>query len=167
MHRYRVWLAAAVVAGTALLAVTSASAAKHATLKYFFKPTGMTYVGPTGKPLSNNAGPAVGDSFSESDDLYLGTSSHHARTYTATAYLDCVITSVVNPNTNLPGRCEGVISLGNSMIVSISTRNIALSPKTSSYPITGGAGAYVGATGVVRTTGVGKGNNSNGVIIIR
>jgi hypothetical protein len=167
MHRYRAWLAAAVVVGTALLAVTSASAAKHATLKFFFKQAGMTYVGPNGKPLSNSAQPAVGDSFSAFDDLYAGTSSHHAKTYTATAVLDCVITSVVNPNTNIPGRCEGVISLGTSMIVSISTQNLADNSSVTGYPITGGTGVYKGATGVVKTTGVGKSNNSNGVIIIR
>ena len=169
MHRYRGSLAAAaVVIAGALCAVTSASASpKAATLKYFFKSTGQSFLSPSGTPLSNSATPAAGDQFSATDDLYVGDRSHHAKTATASAVLNCVVTSVVlPPNTEILARCEGVIAIGGSLIYSISTQNFASSAASSVYPITGGAGIYLGAKGAVKTTTVGKTNNSNGVITI-
>lgn len=167
MRRYRVllvMLAAAIAA--AMFAGANASAAPKGKLKYYFKSTGQSFVSPSGKPLSNSAPPAAGDQFSGTDDLYVGNSTHHAKTATASAVLDCVVTSVPNPNTEVLARCEGVIAIGGSLIYSISTQNFASSAVASTYPITGGAGIYRGAKGSVKTTDVGKTNNSNGVISI-
>jgi hypothetical protein len=155
----------------ALIAGASASAAgPHTagttTLKYFFKSTGQKFTSPSGAPVSNSAPPAVGDTLIATDDAYAGDSAHHAKTRTASAALYCTITKLVS-NTNVPARCEGVVAIGGSMLISISTQNFGSSSATMVYPITGGAGKYLGAKGTLTSTNVGKTNNSNVVIKIK
>jgi hypothetical protein len=155
----------------ALIAGASASAAgshtaRTTTLKYFFKSTGQRFTSPSGAPVSNSAPPAVGDTLIATEDAYAGDSAHHAKTWTASAALYCTITKLVS-NTNVPAHCEGVVAIGGSMLISISTQNFGGSSATMVYPITGGAGKYLGAKGTLTSTNVGNTNNSNVVVKIK
>jgi hypothetical protein len=160
-------LAAALVPAAANASAPTAHVAK-ATLRYFFKQTGESFTTPSGAPLSNSQPPAVGDILFATDDMYVGTKAHHASTWTATAFLYCTVTKVVNPNSNIQATCDGVIAIGGSMLTSISTQNLASNSKTSVYPIIAGTGKYLHAKGTVKTTSVNKsGSESNGVVTIK
>ena len=116
--------------------------------------------------MSQNAAPAAGDTLFATDDLYPGTSSHHAKNWTASSLLFCTVTKVVS-STDIPADCLGVIAFGGSTIVSHSTQNLGSTAASSVYPITGGTGRYLGAKGSVKTTSIGNTNTSNGVITIK
>lgn len=158
------------VIGGALIAGAAASAsishtAKPTTLKYFFKSTGQKFMSQSGAPLSSSASPAAGDTFLATDNAYLGTSAHHAKTWTASASLYCTLTSV--STTSVPANCEGVVAQVGSMLISISTQNFASNSPTMVFPITAGTGKYLGAKGTLKSTGIGHTNNSNVVITFK
>jgi hypothetical protein len=110
---------------------------------------------------------AVGDTLFVTDDLYVGTKAHHASTWTASAFLYCTITKIVNPDSNVQATCDGVVAIGASMLTSVSTQNLAANTNTNVYPIQAGTGKYVHATGTVKTTAANKGGTAlNAVIAI-
>jgi hypothetical protein len=162
--------ASTAVVGASLLAAATASASTahvaKTTLRYFFKPTSESFTTASGAPVSNSTPPAVGDTLFATDNLYVGTKAHHASTWTATAFLYCTVTKVVNPSSNVQATCDGVIAIGGSMLTSISTQNLASNSKTSVYPIDGGTGKFLRAEGKVTTTTVSKSGAANGVIAI-
>ena len=148
-----VTLGAGVMAGTAASATRSHAA--RAELLYFFKQTSQS--------LPKKFTPGATAFFTYK--MYLGTSAHHDSNWTATAILYCTIKKGVT-KTKAPATCDGVIAIGGSMLVSVSTQNLGSSKKTTVYPILAGTGNYLGAGGKVTTTTIGKGPNANGVIII-
>ena len=117
--------------------------------------------------MSTSNPPAVGATLFATDNAYSGTAQHHAANWTGSAFLYCTVTKVVNPSSNVQATCDGVLALGGSMVTSISTQNLASSAPTIVYPIDAGTGKYLNARGTVKTTTVGKGPNSNGVITIK
>lgn len=98
-----------------------------------------------------------------SGDDYLGTSAHHSSTLYGSDTLECTIYDVVSTS-DIKAICHGVVAIGSSVLISTSEQNVA--KNTSSYPITGGTGVFAHARGTVKTTAVGKTNNSNAVIAI-
>jgi hypothetical protein len=166
MRRYRLFsLVLAAGAGGILLAGAGASASpsgKTTVLRYFGKQTSSAFTTSTGAPVPTNAPPVAGDQLFDTVNLYAGTAKHHAKTWTASASLDCTVLSA--SKTSIPAACEGVVAIGGSMLVSLSTQNFAGTP--SLYPITGGTGIYFHAKGSVKTKSVGKTNNSNVIITI-
>lgn len=160
-------LVAALVPAAANASAPSAQAA-NATLKYFFKQTGQSFTTPSGAPVPQSQPLAAGDTLFVTEDLYAGTKAHHASTWTASAFLYCTITKIVNPNSNIQATCDGVIAIGGSMLTSVSTQNLAANTKTNVYPIQAGTGKYLNATGTVKTTAVNKsGTALNAVITIK
>jgi hypothetical protein len=157
-------VAAALVPAAANASASSARPAK-ATLKYFFKITGQSFTTPSGAPVSQSQPLAAGDILFLTEDLYAGTNAHHASSWTASAFLYCTITKIV-PDANVQATCDFVVAIGGSMLTSVSTQNLAANSKTNVYPIQGGTGKYLHATGTVTRTAV-SGPAANGVITIK
>lgn len=135
------------------------------TLTYFFKQTSQSFTTASGKPLSSNQALARGDILFVTDNMYLGDKAHHNQKSTATAFLYCTVKKVTKSAAK--AQCQGVIALGKSMLISESAQNLASTSKTHLYPITGGTGKYLNATGGVTTTDLNKsGTESNGVLKI-
>jgi hypothetical protein len=162
---------AAVVAALVPAAATASAASAHAakaTLKYFFKQTGQSFTTPSGAPVSQSHPLAAGDILFVTENLYAGTKAHHASTWTASAFLYCTVTNVVNPDTNVQATCDGVVAIAGSMLTSVSTQNLAANSKTNVYPIQAGTCRYLNATGTVKTTAANKsGTESNSLITIK
>jgi hypothetical protein len=155
---------AVLVAVLSLAAGNASGATAHRAstmLKYYFKATGTSFTTPSGKPTST---PAKGDILFATDDMYKGTKAHHASNWTATAFLYCTVTKATQ--SSLEGRCDGVIAIAGSMLISQSTQNLGAS--SAVYPITAGTGKYLHAKGSVKTTNLNKsGSEANGVITIK
>jgi hypothetical protein len=146
-------------AGTlSLLVASSASAAT--TLHFFSKQVSSTLKGPNGQPLSPNATPTVGDSFDSTDLLYVGNHKHHAKTWTASDHLVCTFTSLTGPM-NATATCDGQIAIGGSMLLAENVKLSFSSSSTVVVPLTGGTGKFRGAHGHVKSTAIGKTNNSD------
>jgi hypothetical protein len=159
-------IASAAVVGAQLLAAGPVSAStSHTTLKYFFKQTGQSFTTPSGAPVSQSQPLAAGDTLFVTDDLYAGTKTHHASTWTATAFLYCTVTKIANSDTNVQATCDGVVAIGGSMLTSVSTQNLAANTKTNVYPIQAGTGKYLHATGTVKTRAANKSGSALNAII--
>lgn len=156
MRRYRLLsVVLPVVVGAMLLVGAGASAStSHAsgttTLTFFGKRTSMRFVTPSGTPVSNSSPPAVGDALLVTNKLYPGTHAHHAKHWTASAAVYCVITKVVNLKTDIRARCEVNVAIGGSMLFGVFPQNFASSGVLKTFPITGGTGKYLGAKGRVK-----------------
>ena len=157
----------AVLVGPLVPAAANASPAtsRLQTLTYFFKQTSQSFTTASGKPLSSSQALAPGDILFVTDNMYLGAKAAHNKKSTATAFLYCTVKKVTKSAAK--AKCQGVIALGKSMLISESTQNLASTSKTHFYPITGGTGKYLNATGGVTTTDANKsGTESNGVLKI-
>ena len=77
----------------------------------------------------------------------------------------CAITNIVNPDSYVQATFDGVVAIGGSMLTSVSTQNLAANSKTNVYPIQGGTGKYLDATGTVTRTAVSR-TAANAVITI-
>jgi hypothetical protein len=157
-------VAAALMPAAANASTPSAHPAQ-ATLKYFVKITGQSFTTPSGAPVSQSQPLAAGDILFLTEDLYAGTKAHHASTWTASAFLYCTITKTV-PDSNVQATCDSVVAIGGSMLTSVSTQNLAANSKTNVYPIQGGTGKYLHATGTFTRTAVGA-TTANAVITIK
>jgi hypothetical protein len=160
---------ASVAAALAPAAANASARSPHtatATLKYFVKITGQSFTTPSGAPVPQSQPLAAGDILFLTEDLYAGTNTHHASTWTATAFLYCTITRVV-PDSNVQATCDSVVAIGGSMLTSVSTQNLAANSKTNVYPIQGGTGKYLHATGTFTRTAVNNSGAANAVITIK
>lgn len=166
-HRTLSLIVGAVIVGALVPAASNASTATShpQTLRYFFKGTGESLTTSSGKPVSSHRALARGDIAVVTEDLYRGSKAAHASKSTASAFLYCIVKKVTKSAAK--AKCEGVVAIDGSMLVSESTRNLASTSKTDVYPITGGTGKYLNASGKVTTTDVNKsGTEANGVLKI-
>jgi hypothetical protein len=116
----------------------------------------------SGAPLGTNANAAAahlmpGDQILSTNNLYTGNHTHHAKNQTASAALHCVVTTAAQ--SSLLAACEGVISIGGSMLLAIGPQNFASNSVNIVFPITGGTGIYDGATGKVVITSIESSSN--------
>ena len=134
------------------------------TLRLFSKTIAGGFTTASGVPLSMNAAPAAGDLFTTADNDYHGNHLHYGSVLAGSDALHCVVTAVTK--SAVPATCFGVISIGGSMIYSVTTTNFASNASTTVYPVTGGTGVFKGATGRVVTTSVGNTGNTDFTIEI-
>ena len=130
------------------------------TLHLFEKQTSMSFVGPDGKPLPPTGTPAPGDHFSVTDDDYVGNHKHHAKSPTASAHIECTITSPTS------GLCSAQGAIGGSMLLASDFTIDLTAPKNapSTVAINGGTGRYKHAHGTISIKPVGNTNNDDTTI---
>jgi hypothetical protein len=132
--------------------------AKSTTLRVYGVDGYSSFTTPAGKAVPQNAEPAVGDQFLQSVNLYHGSNTHHSASSFATVSLHCVITAV--SQTSLPASCELAVSIGGSLLISLSVQNFATSASTMVFPITTGTGVYNQATGRIVVVNIGNPSTS-------
>jgi hypothetical protein len=153
-------LGSSVLFGTStLVAAAPTPKAKTTTFRYFSKNISQEFTTAGGTALAPNANPAVGDQFLTLGDDYKGSDTHYGKELAASDALHCFFT--VETSTEFLGNCVGVISIGGSLIISVSQQNFASNATTTVYPITSGTGIFKGATGRVVSSDVGKTNNTD------
>jgi hypothetical protein len=151
-----------VLGGLALAGGSAPAGAAGSTLHFFSKNTSETITTATGAPLAASASPAAGDVLETSDLDYVGTHSHHAKSWTASDHLVCSLTDATGDAT-----CFGEFAVGGSLIYAdgVSTN---LEGSGNSVPVSGGTGAYQRVTGgAVTSKEVGKTNNSDVTITLQ
>jgi hypothetical protein len=143
--------AVASIAACATIAAVgaSAAAAKTVTLHFFSKQVYSRMSDASGKPLSPNSAPAVGDRFSFASDDYVGNHKRHAKLATASDHVVCTIASTSS------GLCDGTIAIGGAMIFG-DDFVLNFNSNTTTLKITGGTGRYRRARGTVIAKTVGN-----------
>jgi hypothetical protein len=152
-------IAPILVAGALALAP---AAQAQALFNYFAKQTTQTIVSPSGKNLGPNAAINVGDHLLNTERLYPGTSVAHAKQFTGTAALDCLVASL-GKNT-VRAVCQGELAFGSSMLLSLSRQTFGPNGGLTRFPLNGGTGAYEHARGTLHVMALANSNNSNFVI---
>jgi hypothetical protein len=132
--------------------------AKATTIRFYGKDGYSGFTSSTGKPVGENTPPVVGDQILQSVNLYRGSNTHHSQSLSATASLHCVVTSV--SATSLPANCEVVVSIGDSMLISLSVQNFAAAASTMVFPVVTGTGVFNKATGRIVVFNLGNPNTS-------
>ena len=151
-----------VVMGLALAGGPSTAGAAGSTLHFFSKNTSQTITDASGTPLPASATPAAGDVLESSDLDYVGTHSHHAKSWTASDHLVCSLTDATGDAT-----CFGEFAVGGSLIYADGVSTNLFGTGTS-VPLSGGTGAYQSVTGgSVVSKEVGKSNNSDVTITLQ
>ena len=149
-----------VVVGLVAGALALAPAAQaQALFNYFAKDTGSGFVSPSGKPLGN-VKVKVGDRFLATDKLYPGSSKAHAKQFTGTAALSCLVVSVPS-KTTVRTFCSGALSFGSSMLLSASYQTFGPRNGLTQFPINGGTGSFDRSRGVLHVMGVPNTSDSN------
>jgi hypothetical protein len=153
---------AAVLAGTASLALAAAPAsAKTTTLHFFQKSTGQQFLGPNGKPTKPpgaHSGPKAGDRLISTDLDYIGNHKHHAAKPSASDRLVCTFI-----NAKGLAKCHGVITIGKSTLLADATLNLT---SAAHIPITGGTGVYAHAHGTTTSVSIGNTNDSDFTVTV-
>ncbi|MEA2448312.1 MAG: hypothetical protein QOG63_244 [Thermoleophilaceae bacterium] len=127
---------AAAAAAACLVALTSASEAiaahKTEVLRVFSKQTSFVYTNADGTvarvPPSE---PKPGDSFDATANDYVGNHRHHAKHWTSSQHLHCVVGSDSMPS------CQAQVAVGGSLLI------------YDGFKLALGTGRYLGATGTV------------------
>lgn len=143
----------------ALAIVAAPASAKTITLHYFVKQISLKVVNAAGHPV-NHKRHAAGDVGDETGVAYVGNRNHHAKRWTASFHLRCVLGS--------SGRstCDGQIAIGGSMLLAEQIH--PNSPgKLGRLPISGGTGIFQRAHGTMTLVNVGNTNTSEATIRIR
>jgi len=157
-------LAACVVLSSTLVGVPRIGAggtasASSSVLMFYAIGTEPQTTTPSGRVLGGNGRQVVGDYLIDTYELYLGTEERHARTWTSTVSLHCLITSLSKPN--LAGSCETVLASGGSMLVAYGPETFQSGPShTYRAPIVFGTGTWRGAGGELIGHDIGLGNDA-------
>ena len=114
-----------------------------------------------GTPLTADQNPAAGDVVEDSDLDYVGSHTHHAKTWTASDHLVCSLTDSTGTAT-----CFGEFAIGGSLLFADGV-TVNFGGTSDSVSITGGTGAYRGVTGTVTSKEVGNTDNSDVTITLR
>lgn len=129
-------IAAAAAAATCLIALTwtSEGIAAHRTevLRVFSKQTSFVYTnadGTVARVPPNQLKP--GDSFDATANDYVGNHRHHAKHWTSSQHLHCVVGSDSMPS------CQSQVAVGGSLLI------------FDGFKLALGTGRYLGATGTV------------------
>jgi hypothetical protein len=148
----RITRAGALLAACATILAVSASAAvaKTVTMHFFSKGVYTRISDATGKPVSPNSAPAVGDRLSFASNDYVGNHKHHAKHATAS---DNIVCTQVSASSAL---CDGTIAIGGSMILGDDFVLDLSSTAPTVVKITGGTGHYRHAHGTVIAKPVGN-----------
>jgi hypothetical protein len=157
MSRIR-WAAASIAACAAIAAVGATAVAaktvkRHFVTMHFFSKRVYTRISDaSGRRLSSNFVPAVGDRVSWASNDYSGDHNHHAKKATASDETVCTVMS------SSGALCDGIFAIGGSMIIAddvvLRLPSKKLTPVT--IKITGGTGRYRGARGTVSAIAVGN-----------
>ena len=156
MNRIR-WAAASVAACAAIGAVAATGVAaktvtRHFVTTHFFSKRAYTRISDaSGRRLSSNFVPAVGDRVSWASNDYSGDHNHHAKKATASDETVCTVMS------SSSALCDGIFAIGGSMIIA-DDYVLRLPSKrltTITIKITGGTGRYQGARGTITAVAVG------------
>jgi hypothetical protein len=168
MSRHRLLIVALSAVASGLLFVgagaLASTSAKTSELRYFAKETSFSFTTPTGEPVGPNRPPAAGDLLSITDNLYVGTARHHAERWTASAALNCLVTSVSGAVAHAD--CVGSIAIDGSLLISLSRQELTPTGGLTTFPITGGAGAYLHARGMLRVEPIRDTANDNFIITL-
>ena len=155
-----------VMAGLVAGALALAPAAQAQSLfNYFARDTGTGFVNAAGKPIGN-VRPKVGDRFLATDKLYPGSSKAHAKQFTGTAALSCLVTAVPN-KTSVRTFCSGSLSFGSSMLLSACYQTFGPRNGLTLFPINGGTGSFDHSRGTLHVMGIPNTSDSNFVIVLR
>jgi len=128
------------------------------TVNYYSVSTLSNLYTANGQPVANpSTAPAVGDYVVSTDNDYTGTHTSHSVEVAATDHLYCLFTKAPATAT-----CSAQIATSTGMFLADnSVQNLAAQGQPQTYKITGGTGAYQGATGTVTVTPVSGSNNAD------
>ena len=128
------------------------------TVNYYSVSTLSNLYTASGQPVANpSTAPAIGDYVVSTDNDYTGSHTSHSAEVAATDHLYCLITKAPATAT-----CSAQIATSTGMFLADnSVQNLAAQGQPQTYKITGGTGAYQGATGTVTVTPVSGSNNSD------
>jgi hypothetical protein len=150
----RIRCAAASIAACAAIGAVGASAvaAKTVTWHFFSKRVYTRFSDASGRQLSPNFVPAVGDRVSFAGNDYSGDHNHHGKKATASDETVCTITS------SSALLCDGIFAIGSSMIIADDyvLHFPSKKKKTLTIKINGGTGRYQGARGTVSAIALGN-----------
>jgi hypothetical protein len=139
------------------IAIPVSSATAATTQHLFAKTTQNTFTDPSGNPILGHVSPpSAGSVLTNTGVEYLGTSTHHAHTLSASTNIVCFVTKAPK------ALCYGEIAIGGSMLLANRfTANLAHSNPFASIPINAGTGKFARAHGRIRTTPAGRGTSIN------
>lgn len=159
-------LAPAAAATLSIVAIAPASASTPSTITFHFfsKTQSFSITTPAGKPVSGNTPPAPGDVVEAFDLNYVGNHKHHAKHWTATDHLRCVITTVTM--TSFKGVCDGQVAIGGSMLLADHVIG-TFTRSTTKIPINRGTGVYRGYHGLATSKSIALTNNSDFTITVK
>jgi hypothetical protein len=157
MSRIR-WAAASIAACAAIAAVgatavTAKTVTRHFVTTHFFSKRAYTRISDaSGRKLSSNFVPAVGDRVSWANNDYSGDHNHHAKKATASDETVCTVMS------SSGALCDGIFAIGGSMIIADDyvLRRPSKKLTNITIKITGGTGRYQGARGTISGIAVGN-----------
>jgi hypothetical protein len=141
------------------VARTSSSEVIH----FFSKSESQTFSTAAGLQFapSRSNPPKPGDLIEGTDLDYVGNQSAHAKSWTASDHELCILNSAGTPV------CHGQVAIGGSMILAQATlADLSASTATTKYTITGGTGAFQGASGTIVAVNVTSADNSNSDVTI-
>lgn len=143
------------------LAGPANAGAAATTLHFFQKSTFQAITTPTGAPLAADATPAAGDVVEDSDLDFVGSHTHHAKHWTVSDHLVCSLTDNTGGAT-----CFGDFAIGGSLLFADGV-TVAFGGTTVRVALTGGTGAYEGASGTVTAKEIGTTNNADVTITLQ
>ncbi|MEY9877310.1 hypothetical protein ABH931_006834 [Streptacidiphilus sp. MAP12-33] len=131
------------------------------TWTFYSVSTGANLYTANGQVVANpTTPPTIGGYAVGTDNDYVGTQASHSSDVSATDHLFCLFTKAPATAT-----CSAEIATSQGMLLADnSTQNFASSAQTQTFKITGGTGAYQGATGTVKVTQIPNTNNADFVV---
>lgn len=154
----------AAILGGLLAGATAASApagTSTLTLHYFSKSVFSHITDPAGHRLGPNVMPVPGDAFTAIDLNYAGNHKHHAKHWTATDHLRCVIVAPPGITGRVPVLCDGQIAIGGSMLLADHVAGSVSQFGASRVPVNRGTGKFSGYRGTTISTPIKGSNNSD------
>lgn len=132
------------------------------TLHIFSKGTSFALFQANGQRVTNqNTQPAQGDYFVSTATDYSGTAKKHSSTPTGADNLVCTVISGTSAT------CDGVIAVGNSLLLANHVSVTFGQNGISSVTINAGTGHYKGSHGTVTSSSSGGSNSNNNELTVK